>query len=336
MDKNDKNQSLRRAAAFLIAIGPSAAAEVMRNFDEDTVIRLTSEMAHIESLSPSQKEEIIGDFMVEINRIKNTSFGGEAVAKRILVESLGEERAGEIFDKAQQLSPRAQFAFLKDIPPETVKQLLDGEQQQTIAVVLAYIAPEKAARILTLLADEASDIALRIARMSKVVPEAVFRISQALKHKYEKMQSVDFGDTPGGVDALSEILDHLDGGTEQSILSHLEKSVPDEARKIQEKIYMFENVLSLSNAEIRILIDEINDDSLIALALKGAGDEIRFRFLRNMSNNRATDILNDMNDMGAVRMSEILDSRRQITWIMRQLNDQGRIFLRKDKDTLVE
>ena len=70
MDKNDRNQSMRRAAAFLIAIGPSAAAEVMRNFDEDTVIRLTSEMAHIESLSPTQKEEIIGDFMVEINRIK--------------------------------------------------------------------------------------------------------------------------------------------------------------------------------------------------------------------------------------------------------------------------
>jgi len=336
MNKCEKNQSMRRAAAFLIAIGPSAAADVMRNFDEDTVVRLTSEMARIESLSASEKEEIIGDFMVEINRIKNTSYGGEAFAKKILVESLGSERAGEIFSKAQQLSPREQFSFLKEIPPETIRQLLDGEQQQTVAVVLAYIAPEKAAPVLKLIGSDAPEVALRIARMSKVAPEAVYRISQALKKKYEKMQSVDFGDSPGGIDALSDILNHLDGGTEQNILDHLEKSVPDEARRIQEKIYMFENVTGLSNAEIRILIDELNDDTMIALALKGAGDEIRFRFLRNMSNNRATDIINEMEDMGAVRMSEILDARRRITSVMRMLNDEGRIFLRKDRDTLVE
>lgn len=336
MDNGETNRSLKRSAAFLIAIGPQAASEVMRNFDDDTVIRLTSEMARIESLSPGDKEEIIGDFMIEINRMKHTSFGGEAVARKILVDSLGSERAEEIYSKAQQLSPKAQFSFLKDVSPEIIKQLLNGEQPQTSAVVLSYISPDKAAKVLKQLGDSAPDIALRIAKMSKVVPEAVIRISQALKKKYEKMQSVEFGDTPGGVDALSDILNHLDGGTEQTILDHLEKSVPEEARIIQEKIYTFENIAGLTNAEIRIVIDAVGDDNLIALSLKGAGDEIRFRILRNMSNNRATDILSDMERMGAVRMSEILEARKYITTVMRQLNEEGRIFFKKDKDTLVE
>ena len=97
-----------------------------------------------------------------------------------------------------------------------------------------------------------------------------------------------------------------------------------------------ENILNLSHQEVQILIDEINDDYLIAKALKGAGDEIRFKFLRNMSQNRATDILNEIDDMGPVRLAEINDARNDIVRIMRILNDNGAITLRKDIEKMVE
>jgi flagellar motor switch protein FliG len=123
---------------------------------------------------------------------------------------------------------------------------------------------------------------------------------------------------------------------EHSILSHFEKEMPDKAREIRDRIYSFENIATLLNREVRILIDELNDDRLLALALNGAGDEIRFKVLRNMSNNRASDIIAEMDRMGPVRMTEILDARQRIVFIMRRLNDVGSIIIRKGDEQYVE
>ncbi len=112
--------------------------------------------------------------------------------------------------------------------------------------------------------------------------------------------------------------------------------MPDKAREIRDRIYSFENIATLLNREVRILIDELNDDRLLALALNGAGDEIRFKVLRNMSNNRASDIIAEMDRMGPVRMTEILDARQRIVFIMRRLNDVGSIIIRKGDEQYVE
>ena len=67
-----------------------------------------------------------------------------------------------------------------------------------------------------------------------------------------------------------------------------------------------------------------------------APDDIRFKILRNMSNNRATDVINDMNRMGAIRMSEINSARREIVEVMKSLNDNGSIIIRKKDEEYIE
>ena len=125
-----------------------------------------------------------------------------------------------------------------------------------------------------------------------------------------------------------DILKHMPGDDERKIIEDIEAVLPNVSSRLREKIFAFENVVNLSNAEVRILIDEIKDDALIAKALKGAGDEIRFKFLRNMSQNRATDILSDMEAMGSIRLTEVRESRDRIVLIMRALDDNGAIRLR--------
>lgn len=171
--------------------------------------------------------------------------------------------------------------------------------------------------------------------MDRVMPEAVAGIVRTIKKKYQEYRQKNQGLSAGGLDTLIGILRHMPGDDERKIVEDLEIEMPSVSEQIRDKIFAFENAAHLTNNEMRILIDEIGDDRLIATALKGAEDDVRFKFLRNMSQNRATDILSDMNAMGAVRRSEVNDSRNKIVSIMRSLDDNGIIDL-KGGDQLVK
>lgn len=327
-----------KAAALMVVVGKESASEILKHLDEDTVWKISKEMAKIGSLTPEDKEDLIGEFMIEMKNIRNSVYGGEDVAKNILIDSVGFEKAKKIFKKVNVKPVESSFAFLNDADSDLIFSLLKDEHPQTISVTLVHIDRKKAAEILTKFDKVLSkEIALRIAKMGKLVPEMVVAMANALKKKYDNISSEDYiTDKAGGLDKLAEILNHTDGKTENDILSIFDDEIPDQAAVIRDKIYTFESLINLTNKEIRIVIDELNNDSILSLALKGAGDEIRFKFLRNVSNNRATDILEEMEDLGAVRMSDILEARREIVTIMRSLNDNGVIVLRKDKEDIVE
>jgi flagellar motor switch protein FliG len=330
--------NVKKAAAFLIAVGQDAAAEILKNLDEDTVIELTTEMSRIENLTPEEREQIIGDFMVAFNKHKQYSFGGEGFVRETLVKSLGMEKAQRIYSKINTVQPESTFAFLKNVDPEIIAQLVSKEHPQTIAVLFSHIDSKIAGDVLRLLpSDIGKDVAIRLAKMNTVSPEAVMQVGQVLKKKYDEMTSVrSTFQSPGGVDRLADILNHIDPTTEHEIMQHFESLMPDTAREISEKIYTFDSVAGLTNYEVRILIDRLNDDRTISTALKGAGDEIRFKMLRNVSNNRATDIINDMDAMGPIRMSEIMEARREIVRCMRDLDDQGMIVIKKKNEQYIE
>ncbi len=327
-----------KAAALMIVVGKETASEIMRHLDEETVYKISTEMSKIDKLTPEDKEELLGEFLIEMKEQKFSVKGGEDVAKKMLIDSLGIEKAKKIFGRINPVKTEKLFEFLNEINEDLLHNLLKNEHPQTIAVTLVYINRAKAAKVLKLLGKDLSkDVALRIARMSRLAPEAVEQMAVNLKKKYEKMISQGTAHSQyAGLDKLAEIMNHLDAKTEKDILSYLDTDLPMQAEEIRSKIYTFEHVLTLTNKEIRVLIEEINNDSLLSLALKGAGDEIRFKFLRNVSNNRATDIIDNMNVLGAVRLNEILEARQEIVAIMRELNDNGVIYIRKSDEKLVE
>ncbi len=326
-----------RAAALLIALGPDIASEIIKYLDQESIKRVTEEIAKIESLTVEDKEDLIGEFLIDLKKRKGAIFGGDAVARDMLVAAIGEEKARDVFSRLTRKDLERGFEFLNEIDSEILISFLQNEHPQTIAVTLAHLPSSKSAEILKSLASSvAREVAKRLAKMEKTSPEAVLEIARVIRKKYEHLKSSGKYEIAGGVDTLVSILNHMTGEQEKMLMSHFEKTMPSIAEEIRDKIFTFENIVNLTNEEIRILIDEIKDDQIIARALKGAGDEIRFKILRNVSRNRATDILTDIDTMGPLRISEIHEARDAIITVMRELNDYGAISVRKEREKYIE
>lgn len=334
----DEMSGTEKAAALIVSLGSDTAAEIYKCLDDASLRRISLEVAKIEGLSVSDREELMGEFLIELRRSKRTVKGGEDVAKRLLIDAFGIEKAHELMRKVSIVHLEEGFEYFKDADPEILGTLLLKEHPQTIAVTLAHIPSAKSAHILKMLpADAAKDVVMRVARMKGSAPDAVIEIAKVLRKKYD-----DFAKTRGGeleisgMNTLIEIMKRVNGDAERRIMDGLDSSVPDISHAIRTRIFSFDDVLNLSNREMRLFIDEIRNDQLIAKALKGAGDELRYKFMRNMSQNRSKELLTEMEIMGAVRLTEIQECRDYIVAIMRRLDAQGKIVIRKEDEDFVE
>ncbi len=328
---------VERAAALLVALGPKVSAEILKELDEPSIEKLSVEMARINTLGPEEKEELLGQFLIDLKRERMTARGGPEQARETLEMAFGSKKADEILAKLDEKDYREEFTYLNEMDDGVLSQFLSGEHPQTIAVVLGHLDPAKSATILKTLGGElATAVVGRMARIDRVVPEAVVKIAKTVREKYETQFRGGFGLTPGGMKTLTDIIGHLDGSDEKKIMEELERSMPDVAQQIRDTVFSFENVVFLTNTEVRVLIDEIHDDRLIATALKGAGDDIRFKFLRNMSRNRATDVITEMKNMGPVLLTEVEDCRKSIVSTMRHLHDNGVITVKTERDVLID
>lgn len=127
----------------------------------------------------------------------------------------------------------------------------------------------------------------------------------------------------------------MDKSLEETILKDLEEHSPELASQVREKLYTFEDVLLLNSKEMRLVINRLGDDEVIATALRGSGDEIRSHFFEAMSKNRANDILENMELRGKVTLKEITDARNRILTLLRDLEEVGEIVLKKDTEDLI-
>ncbi|MBN2403559.1 MAG: flagellar motor switch protein FliG [Spirochaetes bacterium] len=329
---------IEKAATFLVAIGAEVASRVLAHLDEKTVFKIAQEIVKIEDLSVTQKEDLIGEFLIDLKKSKGAVYGGENVAKGMLIAAFGEEKAENILSNITHIDVEKGFTFLKNIDPDILTSLLENEHPQTITAALYYLSPVQNAKILKNLPTFLSkDIIKRMARLEKPSPGAVLEIVRVLRNKYEKLRtSAIKAEKTDGISTLIDIMSQMDPEQERKLKEYLYLKLPAISDKIREKLFTFEAVLNLTHREVQILIDEINDDYVIAKSLKGAGDALRFKFLRNMSQNRATSILNEMDNIGPVRLSEINEARNSIVQILRFLNDNGSIIVRKDQESLVE
>ena len=328
---------VERAAAFLTVIGEDAASEIFKNLDEESILKLTVEMAKISSISASEKEDLIGEFYLALRDENSNDKGGPGKARKFLESAFGVEKTKEIFFKLKIKNVDKEFDFLKEADPEVAAMLLKDEMPQTIAVTLFHLDPKLSVEIMKAFPlDLKKSVAVKLAKIQKIAPEAALKIAEALKERYNKQQGIDKDlSKSGGVDSLAQIVNFMSHDSERQLLKNLDNIVPDISNMVRNKIYSFEHILDLSNKDIRLLIDHVGSDKLIALALKGLGDDIRFKIFRNLSENRAKDMLEEINVLGKVRASEAGEAREYIVKIMRGLDESGVISIKREGETYV-
>jgi flagellar motor switch protein FliG len=336
MAKETKLTGVQKAAILFITLGPDAASGIIKKLPETEIQKITYEIANITSVRSEQKNEILDEF-IQINKAKDFIIeGGMEYARTLLGKALGSQRAKEIMEKVSEATQQYRpFSIARKADAHQLLNIISNEHPQTIALVLCYLQPDKAAQILSSLPEDVqSDVALRIASMNNTSPAVVKEIEKVLDTKLSSVVRSDMT-VLGGVETLVDILNQVDRTTEKNITEGLEKENAELAEKVKESMFVFEDILSLDDVSIQRVLREVETKEL-ALALKGCSEEVANAIYRNQSKRAAASLKEDMEFLGPVRLMDVEKSQQRIVAIIRRLDEAGEIVIsRGGEDAII-
>jgi len=321
-------KALRKAAVFLMALGPDVAGKVMSRLPQTMVEDLTHQIAGIGHVTYKEKKGILSEFIAISSKISGIAFGGEETAKQILEAGFGTHAASSMLSRVTSYSEIKSFEHLKNVDPLTIANYLKNEHPQTIAVVLAHMDPRNSGPILALLpAELQGDVAHRMAVLEAPNNETLRAVEQVLAGQLQGEISARESKY-GGKKQVAEILNEIEREIWQEILDEMREIDDEVANEVNNLMFVFEDVVMLNDAHIQEILKEI-DGKELTLALKGATEEIRQKVFGNMSKRAAQGIAEDMEYMGPVRLSEVEEAQQRIVEVIRSLEEAGTITLGK-------
>ncbi|MCI5492849.1 MAG: flagellar motor switch protein FliG [Lachnospiraceae bacterium] len=323
---SEEYTGIQKAAILLIALGPEKSASIFKHLKEDEIEELTLEIANTRSVSPKTKEDILNEFYQVCLAQQYIAEGGIGYAKELLDKALGAEKAQEVITKLTASLQVRPFEFVRKTDPSQVLNFIQDEHPQTIAMILSYLSASQSAMILGALTPEKqADVAKRIATMDRTSPDIIKEVERVLERKLSSLLNQDYT-IVGGVDAIVDILNTVDRGTEKHIMESLEIEEPELADEIRKKMFVFEDILLLDDRAIqRVLRDVDNND--LGIALKGANEEVQGVIFKNLSKRLAAMIKEDMEYMGPVRMKDVEEAQQKIVGVIRKLEDSAEIVI---------
>ena len=316
----------QKAAILLIVLGPERSATIFKHLKEEEIEELTLEIANTRSITPQVKEEILNEFYEICLAQQYIAEGGITYAKELLEKAVGTEKAMDVISRLTASLQVKPFEFVRKTDASQLLNFIQDEHPQTIALILSYLSTAQSSAIISSLPpDRQADVAKRIAMMDRTSPDVIKEVEKVLETKLASLVNQDYT-IIGGVDAVVEILNTVDRGTEKHIMETLEIEEPELADEIRKKMFVFEDILTLDDRAIqRVLRDVDNND--LAIALKGANEQVQNAIFNNLSKRLATMIREDMEFMGPVRMKDVEEAQQKIVNIIRKLEDSGEIVI---------
>ena len=311
---------------LLISLGPERSAEIFKHLKEEEIEQLTLEIANIRTVTPEEKEKVMEEFYQICLAQEYIAEGGISYAKEILEKALGTQKALDVINKLTVSLQVRPFEFVRKADPAQLLNFIQKEHPQTIALILAYLKPQQAAVVLAALPqDKQADVARRIAVMDRTSPEIIKEVERILEKNLSSLVTEDFT-AAGGLQAIVNILNTVDRGTEKYIMETLEIEDTDLAEEIRKRMFVFEDIRTLDNRSIQRFLRDV-DNNLLAVALKGATEEVQKVIYSNMSKRLAEMIREDIEYMGPVRLKDVEEAQQKIVNIIRKLEDAGEIII---------
>jgi flagellar motor switch protein FliG len=326
VSKKQQLTGRQKAAVFLVSLGSDTSAEVFKHLREDEIEQLTFEIARLDKVEPEDRDNVLQEFqemMMAQDFIEN---GGIDYARDVLERALGTQKAIDIVNRLTSSLQVRPFDFIRRTDPSHLLNFIQGEHPQTIALILAYLDPQKGAQILSGLNHQVqADVARRIAQMDRTSPDVLREVERVLERKLSTLASEDFT-SAGGIDSIVEVLNNVDRGTEKIIIEALEEEDPELAEEIKKRMFVFEDIVLLDDRSIQKVLREVDTQDL-AKALKGVDAEVQEKIFRNMSKRAASLLREDMDFMGPIRLRDVEESQQKIVNIIRKLEDAGDIIV---------
>ena len=326
MAKQKGMSGKEKAAILLIALGPEKSSKIFAHLGDDEIEELTLEIANMRRIDKEEKEAILDEFYQVCLAQEFISEGGIGYAKEVLEKAMGSQKALEIINKLTASLQVRPFDFVRKAEAGHLLTFIQNEHPQTLALILSYLNPSQAATILSSLPQEKqADVAQRIATMESTSPEVIKEVELVLEKKLSSMVTQDYAST-GGIQAIVDILNAVDRGTEKFIMETLEIQEADLAEEIRKRMFVFEDIINLDSVSIQRFIREI-DNSELSVALKGSTDEVKEIIFANMSKRMAEMLREDMEFMGPVRLRDVEEAQQKIVNVIRKLEEAGEIII---------
>jgi flagellar motor switch protein FliG len=317
---------MTRAAVLLMSLGEDAAAEVFRFLSAREVQQVGAAMAQLKQVTREDVAEVLEEFRQESDQFIAVTLGSDDYIRTVLTKALGSDRAaGLIEDILEAGDSGSGIDALNWLDPHIVAELIGDEHPQIIATILVHLERDRAAAVLTRLTERLrNDVMLRIATFGGVQPAALSELTETLNAvlagqgaKRSKM---------GGVRTAAEILNMMNSSDEENVVASLRERDADLAQKIVDEMFVFENLLDVEDRGIQLILKEVDNDTLM-VALKGAVEDLRDKFLRNMSSRAAEMLREDLEAQGPIRMSKVEAEQKKILLVARRLAESGQIVL---------
>lgn len=319
-----KFSGMERAAALMLALGREHGGPIWEQLSTDEIKELSACIASLGRVPSVVVEHLLIQFSGEVSSMSSLH-GSFETTERLLEGLLPTERVKEIMEDIRGPSGRTMWDKLSNVSETVLAGYLKNEYPQTVAVILHKLRSDHAARVLSELPNELStDVVMRMLRMDTVQKEVIQEVEQTLKSEF--MTNLSRAQRRDPHEAMAEVFNALDRATEESMLSALDERAPESAERIRQLMFTFEDLGNLLPAAIQTIVRNCNKREL-ALALKGAPEDMKELFLSGMTERAAKLMRDDMAAMGPVRARECEEAQTALVRLAKQLGDRGEIML---------
>ena len=333
-DALDSLAGPERAAILLMTLGEEKAAEILRHMSPEEVQALGSAMTSINTVTQQHIRGVLDNFIDNLGNQSSLSLGTQDFLRKSLTGALGREKANNMMSQVLIDNNPKGLETLKWMDSRSVANVVRSEHPQIIAIVLAHLTRDKAGAVLDLLPEEIqTDVMVRVASLDTVHPAALEELNEIMQRRFEEEPDVVVAGI-GGIKATAEILNSVSSETENRVFEALKEFDDDMSEKIQENMFVFENLLALDDRSMQLLLRGIAQDKLVK-ALKGASEDIQEKIFRNISKNAASLMRDDLQAMGPVRLKDVEEVQKEIMAIAQRLAEEGQIALGNKDDDFV-
>jgi flagellar motor switch protein FliG len=327
-----------KVAALLLLISEEASAKVLKHIeDSNLIVGIAKEISSVSTLTEEEQYNLLDEIYDILNLQIGKASGSLQKAENILIQAYGRDVASNIIDKMTNTIHRVPFEFLRMVDAEQIATVIQGEHSQVVSLVLSYLPSDKSSKVLALLPEDIrSDCSLRLAKMDKTNPEILAVVEKTLERRFAAVLNQSQQSTNvGGVEAIAEILNRLDRNVEKKILEDLEIIDENLATDIRNLMFVFEDIIKLDNPSMQSVLKEIDMKDL-PLALKGAEEEVRELFFRNMSEKQSTLMRDEIEMMGPVLAKDVSEAQTKVVETIKALEESGTIVIRSEEEAMIE
>lgn len=325
----------RKAAIVLVSLPEEEAGMLLGKFDLQQIEQVCVEIASMNRVTTNEQETVIREF-ADSNRVGGPKSGSLELAKNLIKKSLGSGASSAIENLRQSIEDLP-FGFLRHVDSQNVLTYIIDEHPQTIALILSYLPPALGAEVMAGLPQECQiAVVRRMASMGQTNPEVIREVESGLEKRMSSVINQSF-EPVGGVESVAKMLNVSDRDTERVLLGKLESENPDLVEQIRRLMFVFEDIARLADKDIQAILKNV-ENMQCAYALKGASEDLKERLLGNMSH-RAGDMLREeMETLGAVKLSAVEARQQEIVDIARRLEEEGKIEIHTvgQKEQLVQ